>query len=165
MCPPLTLSRPRLHTCTRAWRRTASALGRTYGHTCSPLYVCCCHCLFVSARMRSQSHLRCLCRPCLRQWDETALRIKASRLIGSQNLTARYAGWKGTRAAVELEYGRNKRIGERTGCWKSGVLVEDHLGTVAKALAEEAGEAAAGPAAAGGDQAAPAPKKARGARS
>ena len=108
----------------------------------------------------------------MRQWDETALRIKASRLIGSQNLSARYAGWKGTRAAVELEYGRNKRIGERTGCWKSGVLVEDNHGSVAKALAEEAasgeggGPSAAAAAAAGEHaEAAPAAKKARGARS
>lgn len=78
------------------------------------------------------------CTPCTNraQWDETALRIKASRLFGSQSL-ARYAGWKGPRAAVEAEYARNKRIGERIGCWKAGVLVEDDHGTVANALQAE----------------------------
>jgi len=105
------------------------------------------------------------------QWDETALRVKASRLFGSQSL-ARYAGWKVPRGAVEAEYARNKRIGDRTGCWKAGVLVEDDHGTVAKALEEEAdlggpsGAAAGGHAQAGDEAAgaAPAAKKARGAK-
>ena len=61
------------------------------------------------------------------QWDETALRIKASRLLGSQSL-ARYPGWKGDRAAVDAEQARNKALGAATGCWKSGVLVEDDFG-------------------------------------
>lgn len=30
----------------------------------------------------------------------------------------------------------NREIGERTGCWKSGVLVEDDNGSVQKALDE-----------------------------
>jgi hypothetical protein len=87
----------------------------------------------------------------LPDWDETALRVKASRLLGSQSL-ARYASWKGDRAAVDAERERNRVIGERTGTWKSGVLVEDDAGSVAKALAEReegAGEEqAAAPAAA-----------------
>jgi hypothetical protein len=77
----------------------------------------------------------------LPDWDETALRVKASRLLGSQSL-ARYPGWKGDRAAVEAEQQSNKEIGERTGCWKSGVLVEDDRGSVAayfKSLGEGAG--------------------------
>jgi hypothetical protein len=105
------------------------------------------------------------------KWDETALRVKASRLFGSQSL-ARYAGWKVPRGAVEAEYARNKRIGDRTGCWKAGVLVEDDHGTVARALEEEAdlggpsGAAAGGHAQAGDEAAGPAPaaKKARGAK-
>jgi hypothetical protein len=80
-------------------------------------------------------------RPAL-QWDETALRIKASRLMGSQSL-ARYPGWKGNRAAVDAEHARNRALGEQTGCWKSGVLVEDDNGSVAKALAARDGCAAA----------------------
>lgn len=35
----------------------------------------------------------------LPQWDETSLRIKAARLMGSQSL-ARYVGWKGDRHAT-----------------------------------------------------------------
>lgn len=75
----------------------------------------------------------------LPEWDETALRVKASRLLGSQSL-ARYPGWKGDRAAVEAEQRRNKAVGDATGCWKSGVLVENDAGAVAAYLAaNEAG--------------------------
>lgn len=42
----------------------------------------------------------------------------------------------GDRAAVDAERERNRRIGEATGCWKGGVLVEDDAGSVAKYLAE-----------------------------
>lgn len=52
-------------------------------------------------------------------WDDQQLRIKASRLLGSQSL-ARYVGWKGDRRAVEEECAKNRRIGDATGCWKSG---------------------------------------------
>lgn len=45
-------------------------------------------------------------------------------------------GWTGGRAAVEAEYERNKRIGEATGCWKAGVLVEDDRGSVKKYMEE-----------------------------
>jgi hypothetical protein len=78
------------------------------------------------------SHSRAFA-PVPRQWDETALRIKASRLLGSQSL-ARYPGWKGDRAAVDAEQARNRALGDATGCWKSGVLVEDDHGSVAKAI-------------------------------
>ena len=38
------------------------------------------------------------------------------------------------RTAVEAEFVRNKRIGDATGCWKAGMLVEDDNGSVKKAL-------------------------------
>ena len=38
------------------------------------------------------------------------------------------------RGAVEAEYGKNKALGERLGCWKGGVLVEDDAGSVRAAL-------------------------------
>lgn len=38
------------------------------------------------------------------------------------------------REAVEAEYNKNKDLGERIGCWKGGVLVEDDDGSVRKAL-------------------------------
>jgi hypothetical protein len=83
----------------------------------------------------------------LPRWDETALRIKASRLLGSQSL-ARYPGWKGDRAAVDAEAARNRAAGEAAGCWKGGVLVDDGSGRVAAAFAaldaEEAAVKAAG---------------------
>jgi hypothetical protein len=66
-------------------------------------------------------------------WDDQQLRIKASRLLGTQSL-ARHVGWKGSRRAVEAEYAKHKRIGEATGCWKGGVLVEDDSGSVRKYL-------------------------------
>ena len=62
--------------------------------------------------------------------------------MGSQSL-ARYPNWKGDRAAVDAEQARNRALGEQTGCWKSGVLVEDDNGSVAKALAARDGGAAA----------------------
>lgn len=80
----------------------------------------------------------------LPRWDETALRIKAARLLGTQSLS-RYPGWKGDRCAVAREAARNRRIGEAAGCWKGGVLVDDGSGAVPAALAaleaEERGEA------------------------
>lgn len=41
-----------------------------------------------------------------------------------------------TKAEIDAEYAKNKAIGERTGCWKAGVLVEDDNGSVALALKE-----------------------------
>ncbi len=72
---------------------------------------------------RRASCARRLCTPALPahtflsavQWDETALRIKAARLLGSQSL-ARYPGWKGDRAAVDAERERNKARLFATAC-------------------------------------------------
>ena len=73
----------------------------------------------------------------LRRYDEQFIRIKAARLLGTQSL-ARHVGWKGARAAVDAEREKHRQLGERLGCWKAGVLVEDNSGSVAKALAEAA---------------------------
>lgn len=70
----------------------------------------------------------------LPRWDDQSLRLKAARMLGSQSL-ARYVGWKGSPAAVDQEYQKNKELGESIGCWKGGVLVEDTAGSVQKALA------------------------------
>lgn len=83
--------------------------------------------------------------------------------MGSQSL-ARYPGWKGDRAAVEAEYAANKAIGDATGCWKSGVLVEDDHGSVAKALAAREQAAAGGSGAGGGAGAGDAAAAAKGKR-
>jgi len=106
------------------------------------------------ARVASAGLTR-LCPPRRRrliQWDETALRIKASRLMGSQSL-ARYPSWKGDRAAVDAEQARNRALGEQTGCWKSGVLVEDDNGSVAKAISVRDGSTTAPAADAAGGKA------------
>ena len=80
--------------------------------------------------------------------DVLFIRIKASRLIGSQGLN-RYHGWIGTKAEVETEYERNKAIGLATGCWKGGILVENDHGDAMKAIRErderEAAEGVAPP--------------------
>ncbi len=48
-------------------------------------------------------------------------------------LLARYPkGWRGDKAEVDAEYAKNKAIGEATGCWKNGTLVEDDHGSVHK---------------------------------
>lgn len=39
---------------------------------------------------------------------------------------------------MDAERAVNKAIGDRTGCWKAGVLVEDDAGSVKKALNEVA---------------------------
>ena len=43
------------------------------------------------------------------------------------------------RQAVEAEYAANKALGERLGCWKGGVLVEDDAGSVRAALQQLSG--------------------------
>lgn len=69
------------------------------------------------------------------------LRIKASRLIGRQNLKP-YAGWKADADMVSAEWQRNKSIADRvkaeTGAerWKGNVLVVDDEGVIAAAIAE-----------------------------
>eukprot|EP00884_Botryococcus_braunii_P004742 jgi/Botrbrau1/14269/Bobra.0368s0002.1 len=69
----------------------------------------------------------------LPQWEEQLLRVRAARLLGSQSL-ARYTNWRGSREAVEKEFQKNKELGERLGCWKGGILVEDNQGSVAAAF-------------------------------
>ncbi|KAK3273726.1 hypothetical protein CYMTET_18048 [Cymbomonas tetramitiformis] len=71
----------------------------------------------------------------LPKWEQLKLKVKASRLLGAQSI-ARYTGMKMTRSEVDAEYKINKEIGDRTGCWKAGVLVENDEGSVALALAE-----------------------------
>ena len=39
------------------------------------------------------------------------------------------------RSAVDEEFRKNRELGEATGCWRGGVLVEDDVGSVRKALA------------------------------
>lgn len=46
-----------------------------------------------------------------------------------------------SREAVDAERAVNKAIGDRTGCWKAGVLVEDDAGSVKQALSELARKA------------------------
>ena len=76
--------------------------------------------------------------------DVLFIRIKASRVIGSQGLN-RYHGWIGTKEEVQAEYQRNKAIGEATGCWKGGILVEnDHGHAMAAIRKRDEEEAAAG---------------------
>jgi hypothetical protein len=72
----------------------------------------------------------------LGEWTTLDLRVKASRMLGTQSLSRYPKGWKGTKEEVDLEYEKHKEIGEKTGCWKSGTLVEDDDGSVAKLLKE-----------------------------
>ena len=73
--------------------------------------------------------------PELQRYDEQFIRLKTARLLGTQSL-ARHVGWKGNRGAVDAEREKHRALGERLGCWKGGVLVEDDHGSVAKALEE-----------------------------
>jgi len=76
-----------------------------------------------------------ICDDLLSKWQPQQLRVKSSRIMGSQSL-ARYTGNKYTKKQCEAEYAKNKAIGVQTGCWKAGVLVEDDNGSVAMALKE-----------------------------
>lgn len=49
---------------------------------------------------------------------------------------------------MDAEHAANRAIGEATGCWKAGVLVEDDAGSVAVALAARGPGGGAGVAAA-----------------
>lgn len=55
----------------------------------------------------------------------------------------RHTHTSSNRAAVDRERAANKAIGDATGCWKGGVLVEDNEGSVAKYLAQQSKGAAA----------------------
>jgi len=80
---------------------------------------------------------RCPSRLTPRQWDVLALRVKAQRLMGCQSLDRYGKGgkWKWDKATVDAEHAANFAIGQATGCWKSGVLVENSAGAVKAALA------------------------------
>lgn len=66
-------------------------------------------------------------------------------LDGLWSLGSAYSIRCARRAAVDAEQAANRAIGEATGCWKAGVLVEDDAGSVAAALAaRDAGGAEAG---------------------
>ena len=69
--------------------------------------------------------------------ENNDLRVKASRLIGRQNLKS-YVGWKANAAMLRAEHERNKRIGDATGRWKGSVLVADEDGAVDAAIAASA---------------------------
>jgi len=71
----------------------------------------------------------------LPKWDDNTVRIKTCRLVGCQNLK-RYQGWKCTRKDLEEEYEKNHALGQRLGCWKAGMLVDNDQGAVALALKE-----------------------------
>lgn len=72
----------------------------------------------------------------LADWDTLTLRVKASRMMGTQSLARYPKGWKANKATVDGEYAKHKRVGEATGCWKSGTLVEDDHGSAGKYMAE-----------------------------
>ncbi|KAJ3173365.1 hypothetical protein HDU87_007634 [Geranomyces variabilis] len=74
-------------------------------------------------------HFREISESYLPDWQPNDLRVKAMRLVGRQNLQE-YKDWKGDAADIKLEFDRNKEIGLRLGCWKSGVLVFDDDGKV-----------------------------------
>lgn len=71
----------------------------------------------------------------LPKWEENTLRIKSCRLIGCQNLK-RYKDWKASKDQIDAEFSKNKALGERLGCWKAGMLVDNDDGAVALALKE-----------------------------
>jgi len=81
------------------------------------------------------STMRSMCKT-LERWDALTIRVKASRALGAQSLARYPKGWKATRATIEREYGKHKAIGEQTGCWKAGTLVEDDHGSVMKYMVE-----------------------------
>ncbi|KND04239.1 uncharacterized protein SPPG_01670 [Spizellomyces punctatus DAOM BR117] len=74
-------------------------------------------------------HFREISEALLPDWPPNDLRVKSMRLIGRQNLQE-YKDWRGSEQDIRDEYERNKEIGMRLGCWKSGVLVFDDAGRV-----------------------------------
>ena len=73
----------------------------------------------------------------LARWPEPQLRLKASRLLGVQNL-GRFsaARWAGAAPAVEAIRAQHRAVGAATGCWKAGLLVENDAGAAGRALRE-----------------------------
>ena len=62
-------------------------------------------------------------------WDDHTIRLKTARLIGCQNLSW-YMGKKLVKEQLDAVYAKNKALGEETGCWKSGVLVDNDKGVL-----------------------------------
>ena len=48
----------------------------------------------------------------------------------------RYSEWKPTKEELEEEFAKNKELGERLGCWKAGMLVDNDERAVERALKE-----------------------------
>ena len=73
----------------------------------------------------------------LARWTEPQLRLKACRLLGAQNL-GRFsaARWAGGAPAVKAIHAQHRAVGDATGCWKAGMLVENEAGAVGRALRE-----------------------------
>ena len=69
----------------------------------------------------------------LPSWDNNTLRLKTCRLLGIQNLQ-RFQGCLVDEKEVDAIYAAHHKLGEATGCWKGGMLVEDDSGTLAKAM-------------------------------
>ena len=44
--------------------------------------------------------------------------------------------WKASKDQIDAEFSKNKALGERLGCWKAGMLVDNDDGAVALALKE-----------------------------
>ena len=70
----------------------------------------------------------------LPSWDNNTLRLKTCRLLGIQNLST-FQGFLITEKEVEAIQAAHHKLGEQTGCWKGGMLVEDDNGTLAAAMA------------------------------
>ena len=51
-------------------------------------------------------------------------------------LPRRYKNWKASKDEIDAEFSKNKELGERLGCWKAGMLVDNDEGEVALALKE-----------------------------
>jgi len=52
------------------------------------------------------------------------------------SVSRRYKDWKASKDQIDAEFSKNKALGERLGCWKAGMLVDNDDGAVALALKE-----------------------------
>lgn len=69
----------------------------------------------------------------LEEWLGSELSTKTRKIIGRQSLRL-YNNWKGSKEDCEKEFKKNKEIGEKLGCWRGGVLVNDNNGEVEKEI-------------------------------
>ncbi|KAF9982084.1 hypothetical protein BGZ65_003252 [Modicella reniformis] len=81
-------------------------------------------------------HFREIAEEYLPSWSGNDLRVKTMRMVGRQNLQL-YKDWKGNEQDITREFELNKAIGLKYGAWKSGTLVADDEGLVAKAIEEQ----------------------------